>query len=1368
MVVRIVIPGRRRVKLTGNRSGRRLDRPIPAWYLFNVGCGRKCRLDRAEIHAVNRTIGKTRWLAAGTALLCALPAAADVHYVSPSGLHNAPFTNWTDAATNIQAALDISGTGDVVIVTNGIYVLAATVRVTNQVTLASAHGRDAVLLDGGGLPAGQDAVFLQFGTLDGFTVSNAPRHGVKSEYGAVLNCHITHSRTNGIDSYTTPRLVTNSTLWVTNSIIQSSGSNGIYTCAVDTRILGCTIAESGGSGVALRQNDTVAPIQVPRVSNFLIRASTVSSNRNSGIAVAFWDYNAAYPAVPVRVEDCLVEDNTGVYGGGIADAGGIWGNRSSGVQVSDSVIRRNTASIHGGGVYFYSYRAPSINNSVIEDNIADSQGGGVYCYPGEYASVINCFIRGNFATKGGGALYGTLVNCTVTRNTASVQGGGTGGIVGQNCIIYYNTATADDNDYNSTISYSCRIPLAYGTGNIDTPPGFAGFRNWHLVPGSPCIDAGNLWLADGDYDFDGDPRVWGGNVDMGCDEFYPPGLGGPLTVEVESSTDRAVIGASLAFQCDVDGMPESYVWTFTDGFSVSNTPFVDRVFDTPGLYVATVTATNADGVASNSVTVEIFPGYTNYVAPAGLHQFPFTNWTDAATNIQDAITANIPGGVVCVADGVYAHGGTAVAGGPTNRIAITNVVTVCSLNGPAVTTIAGAGPAGDAAVRCVYLGSGARLSGFTLTAGHTWTTGDADRAQSGGGAWCETNARVENCRLHGNAASQWGGGIRNGTVFNSVLWDNSAGNGGGASGAILQLCVLSNNTAAGEGGGASGGTLENVLVTGNQAAYGGGAAEAVLNHATVTGNQAGESGGGIYRCVASNAVVYFNAAGAGWANYFNSICRYTCTTPDPQSLGNVTNDPCFVDPAAGNYRLLRGSPAVDAAQETGLVVDLLGVPRPLAGTLGGAPAPDMGAYEFTPAHYAASGGGHVWPFVTWANAAADLQAAVDAADPLDEVFASNGIYNTGGRVFSGSLTNRVVVDKPVRLIAVNGPAATTIEGTGPAGDAAVRGVYLGTNASLIGFTVRDGDTRTAGDAVREQSGGGVWCEPGAVLSNCVVASNTAQAFGGGVYGGRLVNTFLAANYAAQGGGLARGELDFCTIAWNSAGNGGGAYEGTGRYSIVYFNTAFGTGPNLWGGAWDTCCTTPDPGGPGHITNDPAFAAPEDSPLAPGSPCIDAVAAAPGFPDNDLEDTPRPLDGDANGSARFDLGAAEFIHPTADTDGEGLSDDDEIHVHGTSPLLADTDGDSQSDLVETVAGMDPLDPASYFAILSAAVEAGGQVFTWPGRAQRLYTLVAADDLTAGMTNRPDYTDQPGTDGLMVFTNTAPDGTSIFGVRVRRAP
>src|SRR5207249_3909863 len=74
-------------------------------------------------------------------LACCAEARATTRYVSLSGGHAPPFTDWSSASTNIQIAIDASSAGDLILVTNGIYwiggkVMAGTL--TNRVALDKA------------------------------------------------------------------------------------------------------------------------------------------------------------------------------------------------------------------------------------------------------------------------------------------------------------------------------------------------------------------------------------------------------------------------------------------------------------------------------------------------------------------------------------------------------------------------------------------------------------------------------------------------------------------------------------------------------------------------------------------------------------------------------------------------------------------------------------------------------------------------------------------------------------------------------------------------------------------------------------------------------------------------------------------------------------------------------------------------------------------------------------------------------------------------------------------------------------------------------------------------------------------------------
>ncbi|HOW97868.1 MAG TPA: hypothetical protein PK634_08775, partial [Kiritimatiellia bacterium] len=327
---------------------------------------------------------------------------------------------------------------------------------------------------------------------------------------------------------------------------------------------------------------------------------------------------------------------------------------------------------------------------------------------------------------------------------------------------------------------------------------------------------------------------------------------------------------------------------------------------------------------------------------------PGTAWSNAFHTIQAAVDAAGAGGLVLVTNGMYSVGGRATPGGTlVSRVCLTNGITVRSMNGPNVTTIAGMFDSttlsnGPLAVRCAYVSTGTVLSGFTLTFGHTGNSGNWPFDTGGGGALL-MGGTISNCVLSGNQAHADGGGAGvwyGGEIWNSRIESNFVvtANGGGAYvryGSLLRNCLFRGNDASassgtGLGGGlcisSGGGSVENCTIVSNTAKQGGG----VFTYQNGTN---------------LNDIIWGNTATTSGDNWqFNTTGRYEycCTTPLtglPYGTGCISNDPDFVD---GSYHVRFNSPCVDAGTNlpwTATAKDLDGSNRLVGACV------DLGCYE---------------------------------------------------------------------------------------------------------------------------------------------------------------------------------------------------------------------------------------------------------------------------------------------------------------------------------------------------------------------------------------------------------------------------------------
>jgi len=316
--------------------------------------------------------------------------------------------------------------------------------------------------------------------------------------------------------------------------------------------------------------------------------------------------------------------------------------------------------------------SPTITNCIISGNSAiGSGGGGVYCNDSS-PTIINCIISGNDATSGSG---GGGVQCISNSSPTLI-----------NCILWNNTPDEIylGSDASATVTYSDVQGGWPGEGNIDAAPLLvdpAGDDNiigtedddLRLLGNSPCFDTGNNAAVPTSVvtDYDGNPRIINGKVDMGA---------------YESPTANFILSTSSLV------IPEGQTATFTVALTESPLEIVDVTVahhvgdrdikvESGGLLtfsaqnymdpqtvtlVAAEDSDNLDGTARIRIGAHGYPvvklvvrewdNESLYVDADATGANNGSSWDDAFVNLQDALSlarANLENLRIHVAQGVY-------------------------------------------------------------------------------------------------------------------------------------------------------------------------------------------------------------------------------------------------------------------------------------------------------------------------------------------------------------------------------------------------------------------------------------------------------------------------------------------------------------------------------------------------------------------------------------------------------------------------------------------------------------------------------------------------------------------------------------------
>ena len=743
---------------------------------------------------------------------------------------------------------------------------------------------------------------------------------------------------------------------------------GDYALTTGLRLLdNVTFQGSGWTNCILRQTAGTRVVTLnaaSKLDGFTVCDGVLSVSFAEGCGVSAVEDGAV-------ISHCCISNN--VFGSTNMKGGGV---RMDDSTISHCIICCNGQPVGsavtvvgpGGGVAVMQQNlkqsTAEIDNCLFYGNGGDD-GGGLYLKAA--CKVTNCTFANNRSTKSGGGVFVATATYYSPAKSAFV-----------NCIFSDNVAASDTGDGRpnwscaksadlDVDSKNCLFGNDSATFGISPETGAVEFKSlvnndFHLGASSAAKTSGFV-LPDMPVDLDGVERS-DESCAIGCYEYV---ASAEFTCSMAVSplaafTDEEVMFAASAENVPGDGVPV-FTWTLTDTFGnqrVLEGASVVAPFPHVGIHKVSLAATAGGQTVRKSYEYDLqIAARTNYVTAAvsDAAEFPYDAPEKAATNVLDVLDWLIDRSVVVLDAGDHFLTNEAVvasavtlsgAGMDATRIIRVGKGRCFTVNNRAAVlqdlTIAGGryDRVFSKGANVNFGADGGILRRCRLTAGRI----DDQNNHICGAAFASDSiyTLVENCIINANTNTQ-------------CRWANSA------SGMIIHLaggkmrnCLIADNQAEGNNAihvGAEA-EVENCTVVSN-----------VLTHAItqVIPGEGGTSiqpvvvlyskGGKIRNCVFSHNATPNNTAPDGelmgkpnWALANASYAAYVqmnCWDGSTDlGTGCVAQNPCFVSPDSGNWRLCVPSSCRNAGQKLDWMegaADLDGRPRVFGRR------PDLGCYE---------------------------------------------------------------------------------------------------------------------------------------------------------------------------------------------------------------------------------------------------------------------------------------------------------------------------------------------------------------------------------------------------------------------------------------